>query len=556
MSNVEQLDFSSIGEAVAPDVSAATITKNIKQKLRNKQKHLKKKSKKKQDKQEAVDKYSRGDKNDTKGIRSFQLRKTLKSAEVLAQKSEEAAFKAEILLPDDAGYVEAEGMEETWRFTQEGLQPHVDARSARKMFNLELTQFGPYVMDYTRNGRHIVMGGRKGHVATFDWQKFSLTHELHLRETIRDIKFLHNENMYACAQKKYVYIYDNSGIELHCLRNLIDVNIMQFLPYHFLLACAGKNGMVQYTDTSTGAHVAEHKPRLGEVKVMSSNPRNAILHCGHNNGSVTLWSPNQSTPLVKMLCHKAAVLALEVDVHGNYMATSGLDGQVKVWDIRTYKEVHSYFTVRPASTLDLSDMGMLALGYGSHVTVWKDALRTKQKSPYLREEFPGKTVQRVKFCPFEDVLAVSHSKGFTSLVIPGAGEPNFDTFEANPFESKKQRREKTVVSLLEKLQPDMITLDQSVFGLMDKDSKHLFDSNRRATREAAEAAVEVKEKHRMRGKSRSSKRYKRKRKNIIDKETEERNEKIAKFAAKKINHKKELDRKATGLPTSTLDRFT
>ena len=37
------------------------------------------------------------------------------------------------------------------------------------------------------------------------------------------------------------------------------------------------------------------------------------------------------------------------------------------------------------------------------------------------------------------------------MVIPGAGEANFDTFEVNVFENKKQKREAIIHSLLDKV---------------------------------------------------------------------------------------------------------
>ena len=75
----------------------------------------------------------------------------------------------------------------------------------------------------------------------------------------------------------------------------------------------------------------------------------------------------------------------------------------------------------------------------------------------------------IKFCPFDDILGVGHSKGFTSLVVPGAGESNFDSLEADPFEGKRRRREREVNSLLDKIPFDMITLDTDLVGTIDKE---------------------------------------------------------------------------------------
>ena len=45
------------------------------------------------------------------------------------------------------------------------------------------------------------------------------------------------------------------------------------------------------------------------------------------------------------------------------------------------------------------------------------------------------------------------------MVIPGAGEANIDTYELNPYETTKQRRERNVQKLLDKLRPEQIVLN-------------------------------------------------------------------------------------------------
>ncbi len=146
----------------------------------------------------------------------------------------ERAARAEILLPSDVGYLQAEGMEKTFQYTQNDLKKNVDLRTAKKMYTYT-GRLGPYCLDYTRSGRHMLLGGRKGQLAVIDWQKQKLHFEIQLKETIRDVKFLHNEQFVAVAQKRYVYIYDQGGSEVHCLRDLVDVNVIDYLPYHFLM---------------------------------------------------------------------------------------------------------------------------------------------------------------------------------------------------------------------------------------------------------------------------------------------------------------------------------
>merc|ERR1719378_772436 len=102
---------------------------------------------------------------------------------------------------------------------------------------------------------------------------------------------------------------------------------------------------------------------------------------------------------------------------------------------------------------------MLAAAFGSQVYVFKDALTEKQSMPYMKHVIPGSDISSIEFCPYQDVLGVGHAKGFSSLIIPGAGEANFDALESNPFQTKKQRQEHEVKMLLEKIQPEMITLN-------------------------------------------------------------------------------------------------
>lgn len=183
--------------------------------------------------------YGRGKANSAKSARSKKLRSTLKAQEAKNKDAVLQAKDAEILLEHEAGFLEPEGeLERTYKVRQDEIRDSVGLETAKKGFELRLNDFGPYRADYTRNGRNLLLAGRKGHVATMDWRDGKLGCELQLNETVRDARWLHNNQYFAVAQKKYVYIYDHNGVELHCLNKHLEPLFLEFLPYHFLLASA------------------------------------------------------------------------------------------------------------------------------------------------------------------------------------------------------------------------------------------------------------------------------------------------------------------------------
>lgn len=186
---------------------------------------------------EALKAYGRGRKIPLKGIRDKKLRGNLKALESKYQDAALQAKDAEILLENSSGLLAPEHeLERTYKVRQEDIKQDIAVETAQKGFELKLDALGPYVCDYTRNGRELLLAGRKGHIATMDWREGKLGCEIQLGETVRDAKWLNNNQRFAVAQKKYVYIYDQAGVEMHCLKKHIEVTNMEFLPYHFLLA--------------------------------------------------------------------------------------------------------------------------------------------------------------------------------------------------------------------------------------------------------------------------------------------------------------------------------
>uniref|UniRef100_A0A8C1MMM2 WD repeat-containing protein 46 n=1 Tax=Cyprinus carpio TaxID=7962 RepID=A0A8C1MMM2_CYPCA len=505
--------------------------------------------------QKQLQKFQRGKKCKVPAGARERLKEAIAISEAMSEHAQKQAARYDLLLPEDAGFLEGDEDEDTNTISQADIADAVDITSGSKYFNLHLSQFGPYRLDYSRTGRNLLVGGKKGHVACIDWQTKDLKCEMNVMETVNDVKWLHTEAMFAVAQKRWLYIYDSKGVELHCVKKFNDVLRMQFLPYHFLLATASATGFLQYLDVSIGKEVAAICTKMGRLDVMAQNPHNAVIHLGHPNGTVSLWSPNQKESLVKMLCHRGAVRSLAVDKTGTYMVTSGLDRKLKVYDIRAFKPLHSCFLPAGASCLSLSQRGLLSAATGEIVQVYQNVLGSNPVSkPYMAHRLRGQ-IWGLAYCPFEDVLGIGHGEGFTSMIVPGAGEPNFDALDTNPYRSHKQRQEWEVKALLEKVQPELIGLDPGQLSKVDQAS---FEQRHKEQIEALGfdplAKDKFKPKTKKKGRSSAGAIEKRKRKVAHEDQRDEIRQSVQERTEREKELKEKSNEKKLG-NKSTLDRF-
>lgn len=310
-----------------------------------------------------------------------------------------------------------------------------------------------------------------------------------------------------------------------------------------------------------GSMVGSYRTRMGRTDVMRVNSYNSVVALGHSPGTVSMWKPTSSAPLLKMLCHRGPISALAFHPNGQIMATAGKEKKIKIWDLRKLdKELQTI--PGHAKTLDFSQKGLLACGSGSFVQVLGDLSGSQDYTRYMTHSMAkGYQIGKVCFRPYEDVLAIGHSMGWSSILIPGSGEPNFDSWVANPFETWKQRSEKEVRSLLDKLPPETIVLDPTKIGTMRpsrKKEKPTKEEREAEMEEAIEAAKGTEIKKKTKGRNKPSKRAKKKeelvakaKRPFLDESKEEMSKKRQRISGEEPDLPLSLQRFANKKPSKT-----
>jgi U3 small nucleolar RNA-associated protein 7 len=86
----------------------------------------------------AQQQYGRGNRIAVKGIKDKKLRGNMKKLEYRYKSAAINAKDAEMLLEEEKGYLEAEGMERTYKFSQQELVKAVDVSTAQKASSVHI----------------------------------------------------------------------------------------------------------------------------------------------------------------------------------------------------------------------------------------------------------------------------------------------------------------------------------------------------------------------------------------------------------------------------------
>jgi len=392
------------------------------------------------------------------------------------------------IMQQEAGYLEFDEGELPWETTQEWIKDNVDVQTQKKKMTLDLN-FGSYNFDFDRNGRKVVLAGEQGHLAAFNWQTGKIDFEVNVYEKVNCVKYLNNDLRFAVAQKEWTYVYDNQGMEGHCLKTLDHVVSMDYLPHHQLLVTGNSSSWLQHLDISVGKIVSKYCVRKGPLTQMCH--WDGVTCLGHRNGSVTFWKPYEKPKVYNMqesackvrdpgllgtkICNPShenspGITSMCVSQCGNYMATAAANRKVRIFDLRqmraTPEPVYSYLMNMSCKNMQFSGRRMLCCTNHNVVQIFKDPCTEASNVPYLRH-YTKSPVFAAQFCPFQDVLGLGLQSGFETMLVPGAGEADFDGYGPNPFKTKSQRKESSVKDLLNKLPFNTICIDHKQICKVD-----------------------------------------------------------------------------------------
>ncbi|MGH9704676.1 MAG: WD40 repeat domain-containing protein, partial [Candidatus Acidiferrales bacterium] len=176
-------------------------------------------------------------------------------------------------------------------------------------------------------------------------------------------------------------------------------------------------------------------PHQGEVLDADFSPKGGYATAGQD-GTVRIWSGESGLLSAILEAHPHGAMACRFDPSGNFLATGGVDGHVKIWETGNYRLVRDLATKHEIHSVEWSGDGKIlaALDVLEEAFLWdasSGSLLLGNGNPVIYEkDHPDHQVypfydlrHHLAFAPDNEHLLVAKREGYALEVVAPPGSP-------------------------------------------------------------------------------------------------------------------------------------
>lgn len=232
-----------------------------------------------------------------------------------------------------------------------------------------------------------------------------------------------------------------TGREVISATGIQNPQLARFSPDGRWLAGSGSDSEIHIWDARTGAHCRNLAGQNGKVTALAFSPNGAVLASGSaDDGLVWLWNMSDGEPrlVIPEAADNCVVRCLAFDPLGNilaaggidWLATSGSDGAICLWNVETRRLVDSLDGGTSALAYHSSGRWLAATGLENSIFVWD--LTTREVAAELLD---NSGVTTLAYSPDGSLLAAGSEDGRLQLWCTTDYEPIAAHVFASPIYS-------------------------------------------------------------------------------------------------------------------------